>query len=73
MEGTNQKCRNSDASSEWNFPSHCADAFTQNLKDLVRKRASYIDWHFSNSLIIHKVINESDCLILVRCMYFDTQ
>ena len=28
---------------------------------------------FSNSLIIHMVINQSECPILVRCMYLDTQ
>ena len=28
---------------------------------------------FSNSLIIHMVISQSECLILVRCMYLDAQ
>ena len=28
---------------------------------------------FPNSLIVHTVISQSECPILVRCMYLDTQ
>ena len=31
------------------------------------------DINFSNALIIHMVISQSECPILVRCMCLDTQ
>ena len=32
-----------------------------------------VDWQFSNSLIIHTVISQSDCPTLVRRMHLKTQ
>ena len=38
-----------------------------------RNQAMNLEICFSNSLIIHMVISQSECPILVRCMYLDTQ
>ena len=39
----------------------------------VSQKKRYFVCYISNSLIIHMVISQSECPILVRCMYLDTQ
>ena len=54
--------------------SHCASAVrmrSSNMFDIAVQTNNKLP--FSNSLIIHMVISQSDCPILVRCMYHDTQ